>query len=227
VERPRTTGPGPNGRALGVEEIVAAALRVGMSKGFAALTMRALAEELGVSPMAAYHHVPNKDALVELVIDAVMAKVEVPPPEFGDWVERLRALQERSTQALKEWPGLDALIFDRGPTGQGWRLMDGYFQILLDAGFTRRNTVLAFSVLHAYSMGRTVLERQLLDQERRDKESRVVASQQEWSALGSTSSVWRQLHRPDFRGFAQDVLLDGLRAILASQTEEETAEAAL
>jgi len=174
VERAKPSGSGSNGRALGVDEIVSAALRVGMSKGFASLTMRALAEELGVSPMAAYHHVPNKDALVELVIDAVFEKVEIPPRAFGDWVERLRELQSRSEMALKAWPGLDVLVFDRGPTLQGWRLMDGYFQILLDAGFSRHNAVLAFSVMHAYGMGRAVLERQLLEQWARAPRDRVI-----------------------------------------------------
>lgn len=206
---------------LGVEEIVAAALRIGMAKGFASLTMRALAEELGVSPMAAYHHVPNKDALVELVLDAVFEQVEIPPEEFGDWAQRLRELQNRSELALRAWPGLDGLVFDRGPTNHGWRLMDGYFQILLDAGFSRRNTVLAFSLVYTYGMGRTALERQLIEQERRDQESRVGVQHRELPALGSTRDVWRQLHDPDFRGFAQDAILDGLRAILAGQSAED------
>jgi AcrR family transcriptional regulator len=219
------SGSGSGSHTLGVDEIVAAALRVGMTKGFAALTMRALAEELGVSAMAAYHHVPNKEALVELVIDAVLAKVEVPAPEFGDWAERLRELQGRSELALQAWPGLDLLVLERSMTLQGWRLMDGYFQILLDGGFTRRNTVLAFSVMHAFGMGRVVLERQLVEQGQRGQDTRASRQPQDWPAVGSTSSVWRQLHRPDFRGFAQDVILDGLRVILAEQERQQQDDA--
>ena len=110
-------------RSLAVDDIVAAALRVGTSKGFGALTMRALAQELGLSAMAAYHHVPNKEALVDLVIDYVLAPVEVPPGDFGTWAERLLELHRRSDAALQEWPGLDALTFDRLPprtAGASW-----------------------------------------------------------------------------------------------------------
>jgi AcrR family transcriptional regulator len=198
---------------LGIDEIVAAALRVGTTKGFSALTMRALAEELGVSAMAAYHHVSNKDALVDLVIDSVLAKVEVPPADFGTWTERLRELQAQSQAALHAWPGLQALTFDRPPTAHGWRLMDGYLQILLDGGFSPRNAVLAFSFIHSYGMGRAMIEHRLLD----GAGANTAAQRRKWPALRQVDGLWTQLHRPDFRGFAEEVILDGLVAMLADQ----------
>ncbi|WP_255649195.1 TetR/AcrR family transcriptional regulator [Frankia sp. ArI3] len=106
-------------RALGVDDIVAAALRVGTHRGFEALTMRALAEELGVSAMAAYHHVASKDALVDLVIDAVLAGVEIPPPDLGDWDVRLCELRRRCAAALEAWPGVDVLVYGRPPPPRG------------------------------------------------------------------------------------------------------------
>jgi AcrR family transcriptional regulator len=204
---------------LGIDEIVSAALRVGAAKGFKALTMRALADELGVSAMAAYHHVPNKDALVDLIIDSALAKVEVPPADFGTWTERFRELQSRSRAALQARPGLEALTFERPPTAHGWRLMDGYLQILMDGGFSPRNAVLAFSFIHSYGMGRTMIEHRLLD----GAGARKSAQRRKWPALRQVEDLWPQLHRPDFRGFAEEVILDGLVTMLAAQEAEDPA----
>jgi AcrR family transcriptional regulator len=203
-------------RSLAVDDIVAAALRVGTTKGFGALTMRALAQELGLSAMAAYHHVSNKEALVDLVIDYVLAPVEVPPDDFGTWAERLLELHKRSRAALQAWPGLDALTFDRAPTAHGWRLMDGYLRILLDAGFSPRNAVLAFGLIHAYGVGRATIERRLPGHESVVR----AADRRRWPTLQKVASQWQDLHRPDSRDFADQVILDGLLALLDKQDHE-------
>jgi len=207
---------GSAGQLLAVEQIVGAALRVGVAKGFESLTMRALAEELGVSAMAAYYHVPNKRALIELVIDAVLAAVEVPPEDYGAWDDRLYELQMRTAQALAAYPGVEPLVYSRPPTAQGWRLMDAYFAILRSAGFSRRNALVAFSIIHAYGLGRSLLERRFPD----DGESTETAGRGEWPALREIGDLWPQLHRPDYRAFAMESILDGLRVMLAEQRSE-------
>ncbi|MCM3921621.1 TetR/AcrR family transcriptional regulator [Frankia sp. AiPs1] len=200
-------------RALGVDDIVAAALRVGTHRGFAALTMRALAEELGVSAMAAYHHVPSKDALVDLVIDAVLADVVIPPPDHGDWDVRLRELRRRSAAALAVWPGVDVLVYARPPTTQGWRIMDGYLQILLDAGLTPKNALLGFNVLHDYGMARSIQHRL------REGAGAGVPSDRpaQWPALSRVATMWSQAQGHDLTAFADTLVVDGLRALLARQ----------
>lgn len=198
---------------LTIDEIVAAALRVALDKGFESLTMRALADELGVSAMATYYHIPNKRALLELVIDSILASVEVPADEFGTWDERLQELNYRSTEALGAWPELEKVLYSLPPTAEGWRLMNGYFEILLDAGFTRRNAVLAFSVIHSYGMGRSGMELRLRGGVGADQ----AGKRQEWPALREVEGLWRELHRPDYRNFAWEVILDGLRVMLDEQ----------
>jgi AcrR family transcriptional regulator len=206
------------GGSLAVDDIVAAALRVGISQGFGALTMRALARELGTSAMAAYHHVSNKEALVDLVLDHVLAPVEVPAADSGAWAERLLELERRSAAALQAWPGLDALTFDRAPTDQGWRLMNGYLQILLDAGFTPRNAVLAFGIIHSYGVGRATNERRMPGHGGVSR----AAGRQEWSALREVAGQWSQLQQPETHRFADQVIIDGLLALLAKQQCEDS-----
>ena len=64
---------------LARERIVDAAMGIIDAEGLDALSMRRLGAELGVNPMAAYHYMPNKAALYDLVLEAVMAGVDRPP----------------------------------------------------------------------------------------------------------------------------------------------------
>jgi AcrR family transcriptional regulator len=198
----------PPVRSLDIAEIVRVARQLVASDGVDGLSMRALARELGVSPMATYHHVGNKQDLVALVIDDVLADVQVPPESEGDWAYRLKLLNRRSTQAIASCPGIERAIFTVRPTREGWRLIDAYIGILLDGGFSTRQATLGFSVLHAYGMGRAGTERELRrSTHRADPPANL-------GALAAVWPHWSELHTPDFRDFAFEVMIAGLRSIL-------------
>lgn len=69
---------------LGVDLIVKAALSIADRDGLDKLTMRRLSTELGVTPMATYHHVSGKDELLDLVIDESIGQLPVVDPDAGD-----------------------------------------------------------------------------------------------------------------------------------------------
>lgn len=69
---------------LDVDRIAKAALAVADRDGLDKLTMRRLSAELGVTPMATYHHVSGKDELLDLVIDESIGQLPVVDPEKGD-----------------------------------------------------------------------------------------------------------------------------------------------
>ncbi|MGA4850873.1 TetR/AcrR family transcriptional regulator [Streptomyces sp. G5(2025)] len=75
--------------ALTPQRIAAVAVRVADAEGLAAVTMRRLATELGVAPMAAYRHVSGKEDLLALMVDLASAGLG-PPPEVTGWREVLR-----------------------------------------------------------------------------------------------------------------------------------------
>jgi TetR/AcrR family transcriptional regulator, tetracycline repressor protein len=78
------------GRApLNRERILAAALKLIDDAGLDALSMRKLGGVLGVDPMAVYHHIPNKEALLHAVVKQVFSVMAVPAPEDA-WQERVR-----------------------------------------------------------------------------------------------------------------------------------------
>jgi TetR/AcrR family tetracycline transcriptional repressor len=65
------------GAPLTRERIVTAALALVDREGLGALSMRRLGAELGVDPMAAYHYLPNKRALLDAIVEAVMAEIDL------------------------------------------------------------------------------------------------------------------------------------------------------
>jgi AcrR family transcriptional regulator len=83
------------GTALDREQIVRAAIRIADAEGIAAVTMRRVAQELDTGAMSLYRHVPDKDALVSMMIESVLgdAMSEQPLPGEG-WRENLRSLAQ-------------------------------------------------------------------------------------------------------------------------------------
>lgn len=76
---------------LTVDRILATALAFVDEHGLGALSMRRLATELGVDPMAIYHHLPNKAAVVSGLVERVFAQMRLPAPEDGGgWAAMVR-----------------------------------------------------------------------------------------------------------------------------------------
>ncbi|HEX3957732.1 MAG TPA: TetR family transcriptional regulator [Trebonia sp.] len=130
------------------EETIDAALRVARRAGLPGVTMTALAEELGVSPMASYYHIASKQELLELVVDAVLAGVRVPTAAEGDWKTRMTILLGSARQELGQVRGIGDVIRQRGATPQAARLAGSVVEILRDAGFGAEQATLAFDAIY-------------------------------------------------------------------------------
>src|SRR4028119_235068 len=73
------------------KRILEAALSLVDEEGIGSVSMRRLAKELGIDPMAIYHHLPNKRALLSALIEEVFSKMRAPGPgKSEDWRERVR-----------------------------------------------------------------------------------------------------------------------------------------
>ncbi|MFI5566859.1 TetR/AcrR family transcriptional regulator [Streptomyces sp. NPDC051740] len=95
LERP---APAPR-TTLTARRIADAAVGIADAEGIDAVTMRRLAAELGVAPMAAYRYVSGKDELLELMVDFVYGELEL-PEEAMDWREAMRTLALRIRDLL-------------------------------------------------------------------------------------------------------------------------------
>lgn len=93
--------------ALSAQRIAATAVGIADADGLDAITMRRLAAELGVAPMAAYRHVSGKDDVLELMVDLVYGEVDT--PDGVGWRETLRALATGIRQLVLKHPWLTRL----------------------------------------------------------------------------------------------------------------------
>lgn len=192
-------------RQISEDQIVAAALAIIRADGLSALTMRRLSEALGVTPMAAYHHVANKDDLLRLVVSTVLSEVRVPRESEGPWDVRLRKIVDALDRQIHRHPGIGDLIPEALLTGD-LRLFDAILGILLSAGFADRDALKAYGLVHTYLLGRRNprIVPQLPD--------RDAALPNVWKLRRSIGTVsGRELY-----AFGIEALVGGLRAQLES-----------
>jgi AcrR family transcriptional regulator len=83
-EHPDHPTPGPQ-RGYSRAQIVSAAIGIADQEGIDAASMRRIASEIGCGTMTLYQYVPNRDDLIELVIDKVTGEMELPAAPSGDW----------------------------------------------------------------------------------------------------------------------------------------------
>jgi AcrR family transcriptional regulator len=138
---------------LDLARIAAAALAVVDEHGPGGLTMRAVADALGVTPMALYHHVENKAALVGLMVDAAIAEHPLPAPTGDGWDEDVYRLALFMRDGAQRHPAVARLRVDHqtwGPAvlGLGERWLDVWQQSGLepdDAATAAMTTLLAIN----------------------------------------------------------------------------------
>ena len=129
------------------------ALRLVDEHGLPALTMRALATELQVSPMALYNHVRDKNELINLLADLMLGEVDL-PTNTGDWTTQLRALACSIHQVLTTHPGLARVYSTKVRIGpHSLRIMERGLGLLRHAGFRPPDTTDAFFALFTYTAG--------------------------------------------------------------------------
>ncbi|MDJ0396287.1 TetR/AcrR family transcriptional regulator [Rhodococcus sp. G-MC3] len=94
-EKPSRTG-------LSVDAIVTAAIEIADTDGLDAVSMRKVADRLGVGAMSLYTHVPGREDLADLMIDAALgslySSIDEPASSVGDWREGLRFVADRNWQ---------------------------------------------------------------------------------------------------------------------------------
>jgi TetR/AcrR family transcriptional regulator, tetracycline repressor protein len=96
---------------LSREVVVEAALQVLEKDGGETLTMRRVADQIGVSASSLYGYVANKEELVQLVLDRIFEEVEVPPT--SSWQETLREFGRAMLAMYRRHPGVAALTLGR------------------------------------------------------------------------------------------------------------------
>jgi TetR/AcrR family tetracycline transcriptional repressor len=142
---------------LSEAEIVEAVLQLAERVGVERLTMRALADELGVTTMAPYRHVKNKDALIHLVADTVLSRVVV-RDDGRPWDVQLWEIARANREEFVKYPGLVDYLTHHELLPAGRRQMEDSIALLRAAGFAPDDARRVYAVIYSYFWGRLVLQ---------------------------------------------------------------------
>jgi TetR/AcrR family transcriptional regulator, tetracycline repressor protein len=135
--------------------VLEAAHELVADEGVAGLTMRALAGRLGVLPNALYSHVATKNALVDALLDDLLAQVEQPDADVEDPIDGLRMMMTSTFEVLVAHADLVGLYSSRqgarGPNAQ--RLGEVMLRLLARLDVTGERAIDARRVLIVYTIG--------------------------------------------------------------------------
>ncbi|MEX3791092.1 TetR/AcrR family transcriptional regulator [Paraburkholderia sp. BR14374] len=151
--RPSSESKRPYG-TITPDTLVTAALKIIAKKGTAGLSMRALAEELGVSSMAAYHHVPNKTALMHMVLNSVLKKRDM------SWVDSAETPDEAAERSflsyfrhMRQYPGLTLFSPQHATASEAVRQRTESVERLLQSNVPADRVETAYWVMRIYMYG--------------------------------------------------------------------------
>jgi AcrR family transcriptional regulator len=193
--------------------------------------MRSLAARLGVVPGALYHHVRNKEELQDLVLDGVLAEVDLDLDPSLAWTERIKLLAHRLRAVLEQHPGVAGVLKTRDPLGpHSLALAEAFLGPLQAAGFPQREAGLAFFLLVDYTVGFAVSSPRTSVNEQRVRDAAIRTQLHEFFrslpperfpalvALGE--HVWLDNRDERFTA-ALDVLVDGLEQARRSRRRDD------
>jgi AcrR family transcriptional regulator len=176
--------PATESRAqLSRERVLETAVAFADRHGFEALSMRKLGEELGTSAMALYYYVPNKERLLDGMIEIVFGEIEPPSPN-GDWKAEMRKRALSTREALRRHPWAVGEMEGRTEHGPAnLRLHNDVLGCLRSAGFSIENTIRAYSVQDAYIYGVALQERDMSSETPDDFAAEAQRQMQEYQAV--------------------------------------------
>ncbi len=159
---PTQTNPNAEPRVpLSKERVLRAAVALADEGGIESLTMRKLAQELGVEAMSLYYHVANKNDILDGMVDVVFSEIGLPPGGVG-WktAMRERAISTRKVLSLHPWA--TSMMQSRPNPGPALlRHHDWVIGTLRESEFSIELTAHAFSAMDAYIYGFALQEETL------------------------------------------------------------------
>ena len=207
---------------LSRERILDAALAVADAGGVSALTIRSLAQHLGVKPMGIYHYVANKRQILDGILDSVFSEIEL-PSTGGDWRAEMTKRARSARQVLRRHPWATVLLqTGTAPGPATLRHHNAIIGALRTAGFTITMTAHAYALLDSYIYG-FALSEAALPINGPETVAEVAASMMEQQPLDDYPHLaefsTEHILSPDYDfglefDFGLEVVLDGLQRLI-------------
>lgn len=196
---------------LDLADIRRAGLAITAADGLAAVSMRKVADAIGVWPTAVYHHVGDKDGLVQLVLDGVLDELVVPDLELP-WDAWLRAFAAATRDVLRRFPGVAGHLNELGNSSQpALALLDTALGVLIRDGFAARDAVVVFVDFFGFLLSRIHRDEIVAAQERRTSIGRSLQAALDagWTMPGIAAS-----QAPLTELTSDDYMADGVEMFL-------------
>jgi len=201
------------------DRVIEAALRVMDEEGLDAVSMRRVAREVGVEAMSLYHHVEDKEDLLDGICEHIMAGFEFPDP-VDDWAENCKRGARAWRRLLQAHPAVMRLFAEqRGPTRSidSMRPMEFALTILRGSGLSDRDTAQAFHAFGGYIQGFVIMELGSIaggaDEEHTKFHAELAdALPDEFPTLRAVSRYFAECDSDEQFEFGLDLLIRGLEA---------------
>ena len=210
---------------LSPEGIVSSALALADAEGLDAVTVRRLAQEHGVTPMAMYWHFNDKDSLLDGIADALVGAVELPEPADQEWHVELHAILAAILAAVRPHPAVAGLALRRILTSEpGLAIAERALGLLRTAGFSAERAaevgsfvLCAVITLVTSEPGRAgpVLQGEAREQMLRNKRASLasLSPARYPNVLASASALVACADVDEYFGFNLDLLVQGIRGV--------------
>ena len=214
--------------------ITQAALALVDERGLDALSMRNVAERLGVQASALYGHVSGKQELIQLMLDRIALEIELPEPDPDRWEEQLKEFARAARRAFGSHRDLAGASLANIPTGPNTLvLIDRLLALLSASGLPRQAVAYAADLLPQFitasayeeSLFMQRLEREPAYFDQIEAYFRAAPADRFPALADLVTELTASDEGPDARfEFGLDVIVQGLAAIAArSRTEQRSA----
>src|ERR1700684_3814384 len=204
-------------KPLSSARVLQAAVALADEAGLQAFSMRGLAQELGVVPMALYKHVANKEELLDGMVDIVFGEMES-PSGGEEWTSAMRRRAISARDALKRHSWAIGLMETRSPGPANLQNHNAVMGCPREAGFSFETAIHAYSVQDAYIYGFALQEKTLGFHTPRDageaaqRRAQVIGALDEYPYLAEIATKLPESGYDNTVEFAWglDLILDGL-----------------
>jgi AcrR family transcriptional regulator len=143
---------------LNRQAFVDAAFTVIENVGIEKLTMRKVASQLDVSPMAMYKHFANKEQLLTATLDEVIARADVFPPQQAPWQQWVAHVGNGMYQSLCQQSNWIPLLGSLRLGSQAEKVTDNFVAKLVDSGFHHKQAISAYATVIQTAIGAACLQ---------------------------------------------------------------------
>jgi AcrR family transcriptional regulator len=209
------------------DRVLRGAVALADARGIAALTIRSLAEELGVKPMAVYHHVGSKEEILDGIVDLVFGEIEAgieagtgPSAADPGWREVLRHRAGSARAVLRRHPWAVPLLESRAAPGAATlRHHDTTLAVLRRAGFPVALAANAYALLDSYVYGFVIQEAALPFDDPGESTADIMGSFRPDEYPHLVELAVEHIMKPGYTfgagfEFGLDLILDGLERAL-------------